>query len=83
MKPCITRLPENGYGTNTTDWPSRLHTPPQRLFSIQMDAETSRKELYKADSRYQNDIVRGYVGAFHLNEMNFRNVMDMKAGYGG
>ncbi|KAH6782617.1 S-adenosyl-L-methionine-dependent methyltransferases superfamily protein, partial [Perilla frutescens var. frutescens] len=83
VKACITRLPENGYGTNITDWPARLHTPPERLFSIQMDADKSRKELYKADSRYRNDIVRGYVGAFHLNEMNLRNVMDMKAVYGG
>ncbi|KAG6432580.1 hypothetical protein SASPL_104161 [Salvia splendens] len=83
VKACITRLPENGYGTNTSDWPARLHSPPDRLFTIQMDAEKSRKELYKADSKYTNEIVRGYVGAFHLNQMNLRNVMDMKAGYGG
>ncbi|XP_047961197.1 probable methyltransferase PMT10 [Salvia hispanica] len=83
VKACIARLPENGYGTNTTDWPARLHSPPDRLFTIEMDAENSRKELYKADSRYRNDMVRGYVGAFHLNQMNLRNVMDMKAGYGG
>lgn len=83
MKACITRLPENGYGTNTSDWPARLHSPPDRLFTIQMDAEKSRKELYKADSKYTNEIVSGYVGAFHLNQMNLRNVMDMKAGYGG
>lgn len=83
VKACITRLPENGYGTNTTDWPDRLHSPPQRLFSIPMDAEKSRKELYKADSSYQKEIVSGYVNVFHLNQMNFRNVMDMKAAYGG
>ncbi|KAG6435906.1 hypothetical protein SASPL_100787 [Salvia splendens] len=83
VKACITRLPENGDGTNTSDWPARLHSPPDRLFTIQMDAEKSRKELYKADSKYTNEIVRGYVGAFHLNQMNLRNVMDMKAGYRG
>ncbi|KAL1533562.1 putative methyltransferase PMT10 [Salvia divinorum] len=83
VKACITRLPEYGYGTNTTDWPARLHSPPDRLFTIEMDAEKSRKELYKADSKYRNDIVRGYVGAFRLNQMNLRNVMDMKARYGG
>lgn len=83
MKACITRLPENGYGSNITDWPDRLHSPPQRLFSIPMDAEKSRKELYKADSSYQKEIVSGYVNVFHLNQMNFRNVMDMKAAYGG
>ncbi|KAL8485402.1 hypothetical protein ACS0TY_027633 [Phlomoides rotata] len=83
VKACITRLPENGYGANITDWPARLHSPPDRLFSIQMDAYKSRKELYKADSKYQNDIVKGYIGAFHVQDQNIRNVMDMKAGYGG
>ncbi|XP_051123832.1 probable methyltransferase PMT10 [Andrographis paniculata] len=83
LKKCIARLPENDYGANVTDWPARLHSPPDRLFSIQMDAVKSRMELYKADSKYQNDIVQGYISVFHLNELNIRNVMDMKAGYGG
>ncbi|XP_073294792.1 probable methyltransferase PMT12 [Primulina huaijiensis] len=82
-KACITRLPENGYGTNVTSWPARLHFPQDRLHSIKMDADTSRKELYKANSKYWNEIVRGYVVAFHIDKMNLRNVMDMKAGYGG
>lgn len=82
-KECITRLPENGYGTNITSWPARLHYPQDRLYSIKMDADMSRKELYKANSRYWNEIVRGYVVAFHIDKMNLRNVMDMKAGYGG
>ncbi|KAL7155811.1 hypothetical protein ABFS83_03G100900 [Erythranthe nasuta] len=82
-KACITRLPENGYGANITNWPARLHSPPERLFTIKMDAFNSRRELYKADSKYWNDIVSGYIGAFHMNELNLRNIMDMKAGYGG
>ncbi|KAL8542191.1 hypothetical protein ACS0TY_003161 [Phlomoides rotata] len=64
VKGCITRLPENGYGANITNWPARLHSPPDRLFSIQMDAYKSRKELYKTDSKYHNDIVKGYIAAF-------------------
>ncbi|KAI3464576.1 hypothetical protein Pfo_021239 [Paulownia fortunei] len=83
LKACITRLPENGYGANITNWPARLHSPPDRLFIIQMDADKSRRDLYKADSRYWNDIVNGYIVAFHINQLNIRNVMDMKAGYGG
>ncbi|KAK6114942.1 hypothetical protein DH2020_007211 [Rehmannia glutinosa] len=50
LKACITRLPENGYGANITNWPARLHSPPDRLFSIPMDADKSRRDLYKADS---------------------------------
>ncbi|KAK6131486.1 hypothetical protein DH2020_034772 [Rehmannia glutinosa] len=83
LKACITRLPENGYGANITNWPARLHSPPDRLFSIPMDADKSRRDLYKADSKYRNDIVKGYIVAFHMNNKNIRNVMDMKAGYGG
>lgn len=48
-----------------------------------MDADKSRKEIYKADSKYWKEIVSGYVNVFHLKDMGMRNVMDMKAGYGG
>uniref|UniRef100_A0A5B7BS93 Methyltransferase n=1 Tax=Davidia involucrata TaxID=16924 RepID=A0A5B7BS93_DAVIN len=83
LKPCITRLPENGFGANVTIWPARLHYPPDRLLSIKMDAYMSRKEIFKAESKYRNDIVNGYVRAFHWKELNLRNAMDMRAGYGG
>nr|GME04729.1 probable methyltransferase PMT10 [Ipomoea batatas] len=82
MKACITRLPENGYGSNVTAWPARLNSPPDRLFTVKMDAILSRKEIYKADTHYMYDVVRGYIGAFHWRKFRFRNVMDMKAGYG-
>ncbi|PSS31669.1 Methyltransferase [Actinidia chinensis var. chinensis] len=83
LKACITRLPKNGYGANITTWPARLHSPPDRLFSIKMDAYMSRNEIFKAESKYLNDMVNGYVSAFHWKDLNLRNVMDMKAGYGG
>ncbi|CAH9075613.1 unnamed protein product [Cuscuta epithymum] len=83
MKTCITRLPENGYGSNVTEWPARLKYPPDRLFSIEMDAILSRKEIYRADTNYMNDLARGYINAFHWKTLVFRNIMDMKAGYGG
>ncbi|KAF9687164.1 hypothetical protein SADUNF_Sadunf02G0065300 [Salix dunnii] len=83
LSPCITRLPENGYGANVTTWPERLHYPPDRLQSIRMDATYSRKELFKAESNYWNEIIESYVRAFHWKQMDFRNVMDMRAGFGG
>uniref|UniRef100_A0A7N2MJ06 Methyltransferase n=1 Tax=Quercus lobata TaxID=97700 RepID=A0A7N2MJ06_QUELO len=67
LRTCITRLPENGYGANVTTWPSRLHYPPDRLQSIEMDAYISRKEIFKAESKYWNEIITGYVGAFQLD----------------
>ncbi|XP_028060465.1 probable methyltransferase PMT10 [Camellia sinensis] len=52
LKACITLLPENGYGANVTSWPTRLHYPPDRLPTIKMDAYNSRKEIFRAKSKY-------------------------------
>ncbi|VFR00244.1 unnamed protein product [Cuscuta campestris] len=83
MKACITSLPDNGYGANVTAWPARLKYPPDRLFSIKMDAILSRREIYRADTNYMVDLVRGYINAFHWKTLQLRNIMDMRAGYGG
>lgn len=83
LKACISPLPENGYGANVSKWPARLQTPPNRLQSIQIDAYISRNELFKAESKYWNDNVEGFVRALHWKKLRLRNVMDMKAGFGG
>ncbi|XP_010269090.1 PREDICTED: probable methyltransferase PMT11 [Nelumbo nucifera] len=83
LKACITRLPENGYGANITAWPARLHNPPDRLQSIEIDAYISRKELFKAESRYWYEVIESYIRAFHWKKLKLRNVMDMRAGFGG
>ncbi|CAN4107018.1 unnamed protein product [Withania somnifera] len=83
LKACITRLPEEGYGANITTWPSRLQYPPDRLQSIQVDSFMSRKELFKAESKFWKEISKGYVRAWHWKKFKLRNVMDMRAGFGG
>ncbi|GLT84926.1 hypothetical protein SLE2022_031340 [Rubroshorea leprosula] len=83
LRACITPLPENGYGSNVSTWPTRLHYPPDRLQSIEMDASISRKELFRAESKYWYEIIDSYVRAFRWKEMKLRNVMDMRAGFGG
>ncbi|KAK7300754.1 hypothetical protein RJT34_11604 [Clitoria ternatea] len=83
LKGCISQLPENGYGANVTRWPSRLQTPPDRLQSINFNAFMSRNELFRAESKYWNEIIAGYVRALHWKKMKLRNVMDMRAGFGG
>ncbi|KAJ6814976.1 putative methyltransferase PMT11 isoform X1 [Iris pallida] len=83
LKACISRIPENGYGTNISAWPSRVHEPPQRLQSVEMDAYMAKDELFKAESRFWSDIVGSYVRVFHWKKMKLRNVMDMRAGFGG
>lgn len=83
LKPCITRLLENGYGGNVTTWPMRLHHPPDRLQSVNMDAYIAKEELFKAESEYWDDIIGSYVRDYHWRDLKFHNVMDMRAGFGG
>lgn len=83
LKACITRLPENGYGANVSTWPARLLGPPDRLQTIKFDAYISRKELYKAEYKYWDDIIGGYVRSLRWKKMRLRNVLDMRAGFGG
>ncbi|XP_027104372.1 probable methyltransferase PMT11 isoform X1 [Coffea arabica] len=83
LKPCITRLPEDGYGANVSKWPARLQNPPDRLQSIQFDAYISRKELFKAESKYWNEIIESYVRVLKWKNFKLRNVLDMRAGFGG
>ncbi|CAH1438590.1 unnamed protein product [Lactuca virosa] len=83
LKPCISRLPEDGSGANITDWPDRLNNPPARLQSLKLDAYVSRNDLFKAESKYWKEIIESYVRALRWNTYKLRNVMDMRAGYGG
>ncbi|KAE8731810.1 putative methyltransferase PMT10 [Hibiscus syriacus] len=57
LRACITQLPVNGYGSNVSTWPARLHVPPDRLQSIEMDGYISRKEIFRAESKYWNEII--------------------------
>ncbi|XP_057531885.1 probable methyltransferase PMT10 [Amaranthus tricolor] len=83
LKACITKIPKNGYGANVSTWPERLHRPPDRLQTVQMDAYLSRKDIFRAESKYWKDIIQSYVNGFRWRELKMRNVMDMRSGFGG
>ncbi|CAN6471642.1 unnamed protein product [Victoria cruziana] len=83
LKPCISRLPENGFGGNISSWPARLHSAPDRLRTVNLDVKIAHKEHFRADSNYWKDIVRGHIRAFHWDSSSVRNVLDMRAGFGG
>lgn len=83
LKPCITPLPEDRSGANITTWPARLHNPPERLESIKIDAFVSRKDLFKAEAKYWKEIIDSYVRSLHWKKFKLRNVMDMRASFGG
>lgn len=83
LKPCISHIPENKYGANITAWPARLHHPPDRLEGVEMDAFMAKDEIFMAETRYWTNIIEGYIRAFHWKKLQLRNVMDMRAGFGG
>ncbi|XP_022746058.1 probable methyltransferase PMT11 [Durio zibethinus] len=83
LKACISQLPKNGHGANVAPWPARLQTPPDRLESIRIDSYIARKELFKAESKYWNEIVAKYVRARYWKKVKLRNILDMRAGFGG
>ncbi|KAL5559697.1 hypothetical protein UlMin_035908 [Ulmus minor] len=83
LKACITKLPENDYGAKVSPWPARVEDPPERLQSIKLDATISRKELYTAETNYWLDVLDGYIRAYHWREDKHRNILDMRAGFGG
>lgn len=83
MKACINRLPENAEGSNLVAWPARLNEPPKRLQSVEMDAYMAKNELFKAETRFWDEIISGYVRVYRWKKMRLRNMMDMRAGFGG
>ncbi|KAJ3668936.1 hypothetical protein LUZ60_010886 [Juncus effusus] len=86
LKPCISKLPLNGEGStsNISAWPARLHEPPVRLQSVEMDAYLAKNELFTAESRFWNEIVASFIRVFKWRKISrFRNVMDMRAVFGG
>ncbi|KAG0572375.1 hypothetical protein KC19_VG090000 [Ceratodon purpureus] len=83
LQPCITLLPENGLGGYLLEWPTRLSTPPRRLETVVMDAGIAKPQVFKSDHRYWHAIVKSYLRGLGLHQEEFRNIMDMRAMYGG
>lgn len=83
LKACISRLPEIGEGLTPVQWPARLMDPPKRLQGVIMDAYLSKDVLFKAETKFWDDILEGYIRIFKWRKFKLRNVMDMRAGFGG
>ncbi|KAL5219150.1 hypothetical protein ABZP36_019834 [Zizania latifolia] len=83
LKACISRLPENGDRSTPFPWPARLMEPPKRLQGVEMDAHSSKKELFKAEIKFWDDIVEGYIRVFKWRKLKLRDVLDMRTGFGG
>ncbi|KAJ7516753.1 hypothetical protein O6H91_22G069400 [Diphasiastrum complanatum] len=83
LKACITLPRNNPDKFFWLDYPARLDNPPVRLQSLHIDAIASKNEVFEADRRYWIEIVQGYLRGLSLKIEDIRNVMDMRACYGG
>lgn len=83
LQSCITLIPENGFGGQVPEWPARLSSASRRLGSVAMDAGVARSQVIRADQRYWHAVVESYLRGLGLHKDQFRNIMDMRAMYGG
>ncbi|WOL14918.1 hypothetical protein Cni_G23699 [Canna indica] len=75
LKACITCLPENGYEFSISSWLSRLHEPPKRLQEYEMDVFVAKKDLFRTESGYRDEIVKCLILDFPLEKMKLQNMM--------
>jgi hypothetical protein len=48
-----------------------------------MDAGLAKPQVFKSDQRYWHAVVESYLRGLGLHKEEFRNIMDMRAMYGG
>ncbi|XP_022871830.1 probable methyltransferase PMT23 [Olea europaea var. sylvestris] len=75
---CLPRLPNYAQEWRSS-WPDRLKSKPPTLIP-----EPDAVKIFNADTRHWSALVSDvYLGGLDINWSSVRNVMDMKAGYGG
>lgn len=88
MKPCLHKIPE-GEGVRGTSWPEewpvRVESTPSWLSATDKGIYGKPvAEDYRADTNHWKHVVsKSYLDGVGINWTSIRNVMDMKAGYGG
>jgi hypothetical protein len=88
MKPCIHKLPatEGARGTSwPADWPLRVDAAPAWLSAAEKGIYGKPvTEDYRLDTEHWKRIIdKSYLQGLGIQWSSIRNVMDMKAGYGG
>lgn len=88
MNSCIHRVP-TGDGVRATswpaNWPARLETTPKWLSSVPKGiyGKHASEEFVSDTTHWQNVVTKSYFKALGIEWEHIRNVLDMKAGYGG
>ncbi|KAJ8764385.1 hypothetical protein K2173_006125 [Erythroxylum novogranatense] len=88
LQACMHRVPvaENTRGTQwPVEWPSRLQTPPYWLNSSQMGiyGKPAPQDFSTDNEHWKRVVSNSYMKGLGISWSNVRNVMDMRAVYGG
>ena len=88
MQACIHKIPVEASERGSQwpeQWPLRLGSPPYWLKSDQVGVYgKAAPEDFTADNKHWNHVVtKSYLDGMGINWSNIRNVMDMRAVYGG
>ncbi|XP_072966973.1 probable methyltransferase PMT27 isoform X1 [Typha angustifolia] len=88
LKTCMHRLPTDASARSSKwpkEWPERLRVPPYWLNSSQIGIYGKpTPEDFRADyENWKHIVTKSYLGGFGINWSKVRNVMDMRAVYGG
>ncbi|CAL9757327.1 unnamed protein product [Musa acuminata subsp. burmannicoides] len=88
LKPCMHRVPVDGSERASRwpkEWPRRLQVPPYWLNSSQMGiyGKPAPVDFTSDYEHWKRVVAKSYLTGFGIRWSNVRNVMDMRAVYGG
>ncbi|KAJ4775298.1 S-adenosyl-L-methionine-dependent methyltransferases superfamily protein [Rhynchospora pubera] len=88
LKTCMHKIPtnESDRGSNwPQDWPRRLQDPPYWLSNSQpgIYGKPVKEDFLTDTEHWKNVVTKSYLSGFGINWARVRNVMDMRAVYGG
>jgi len=85
MTPCIHRIPTTAHSKWPAEWPMRLNNTPAWLSKSDKGLYgKTAPEDFEADALHWKRVVqKSYLGDLDIDWSTMRNIMDMKADYGG
>ncbi|XP_020524861.1 probable methyltransferase PMT11 isoform X3 [Amborella trichopoda] len=82
LKSCIPKLRERVRSISVRNRYKSLDVP-ERLQNVELDAYVPRVEAFLAEKFYWKMAVQSYIDELGWRKLQFRNVMDMRANFGG
>ncbi|KAH9564882.1 hypothetical protein CY35_04G048200 [Sphagnum magellanicum] len=85
MTPCIHRIPTTAHSEWPAEWPLRLNSIPAWLSKSDkgLYGNTAPDDFEVDAAHWENVVQKSYLTGLDIDWNNIRNIMDMKADYGG